>query len=456
MQTEGNGGSEPVVHTPARTLASASNLLDWLRDAPALRSRQQLGPPLPSQAQPQQPSPLVTPKPLTVQVVPQQPVIDGMWPKHPTQLITENPAAQGQGMPGDAFPISPWVYDAQQAAQKPVDENNERVRHDQRILKRKEYEAADRTETAQEMSPKEWASLSPLQQASVQSNYDLALAVKKDFDSQGKNKSTEAQTKCYNDRMTELFGSEESLNYKGMNFAPNTIAFLDDRGYKAADLAGHTLDDFLSGAALVSAETFKALEEKVVQPDVFHTTDARGKNIEFAQTLAKGQLAYQEGLATKLKQGAALLSDITSSSATANTSYGALQTPTQQLKLPAIQPATFAQLDKYMEVLARTDIDPDLGLSTISQDLLERKVSPEETAQVWQGLSERSRQAMTGDGKWFEGLDFPMRPAAEVAQALGATTLKRQDTTGTGPSPAPSLRSAPSSAPTATYTTGAK
>ena len=433
------------LRTPGpRKLVPPSRLQDFLHTAAPNSAPLMLRPRSPEQPQPQQYGPFVTPavlpkpidfsswaprtelfpqqKPLSVQVVPQQQPV----------AIQAQPLADGGWMDG-TFPVSPWVVDEQVAAQKVVDDKNEKIKHDARIVDRKAYEAADQTETAQAMTPKQWASLSPLKQAAAQSNYDLSLAVKKDFESQGKNKSTEAQTKVYNDRVKELFGDQEFLNYKGLNFAPNTIAFLDERGVKAADLAGHTLDDLLSGKALSTADTFNSLEEQVapLPPGPNGLVDVRGKNIQFAQTLAKGQLSYQEGLATKLKQGSALLTDITSAStnSAANKSYGALQQPTRT-SLTDVRPETVAQFDMYMEALARTDSPIDQALEAISLDLGQRGASPKETEQVWQGLIERSRQATTGEGKWFDGLDFPMRSPVEVAQALGAPTLKRQATLG--------------------------
>ena len=428
MQLEGNGGREPFKPPPASWLRPLLSLADIFGTKPEI-----LGPPSsPPSTSGQHQYPLITQarpslsdwpagndlfaqqkKPLSVQIS-QEP---------PPSVFSANP------------PVSPLLTHQQQEAEPKVfDQNAENSKFAELLRKRKEYEKADQIETAEALSPQQWAALSPMQQAAAQSNYDLSQAVKKDFESQGKNKSTEAQTKTYNDSVKKIFGSEEFLNYKGMNFAPNTIAFLDSRGITDAERAGRTLDDFLSGSALVSGETFKALEDPVKPPGVLDTgrPDVRGQNIQFAQTLAKGQLAYQEGLAIKLKQGAMLLTDFTSSStnSAANKSYGALQTQTQQVKLTDVQPSTLAQIDKYMEVLARPDIPAELGLSTIHQDLQERKVSEKESAQVWEHLMERSRQATTGEGKWFEGINAQMRLPGEVAQALGATTLKRRDIPG--------------------------
>lgn len=357
-------------------------------------------------------------KPLAVEIVPKQPVIQ---------------AVEDGGWMDGTFPVSPWVVDKEFTAQSSVDQKDKTAQIAQRNLRRKAYEEADQPETAQALTPQQWASLSPLQQAAAQSNYDLAQAVKKDFDTQGKYKADASQTKNYQSRLTELFGEEEALGFKGLDYAPNTIAFLDSRGIEAANLVGRTLDDVISGKSLMSTDTFNALGEEVKSPDVLHNApaDARGQNIQFAQDLAKGQLAYQEGLATKLKQGNQLLTDITSASTTtaAHETYGA-QEPVTRVKLTDVRPEVVAQFDMYMEALARTDSPIDQALEAINLDLGQRGASATESAQVWEGLIERSRQAVTGEGKWFGGLDFPMRSPVEVAQALGAPTLKRQATLG--------------------------
>jgi hypothetical protein len=100
------------------------------------------------------------------------------------------------------------------------------------------------------------------------------------------------------------------------------------------------------------------------------------------------------------------------------------------MPMTAVRPETVANLDMYMEVLARSDSPLDKALEVIELDLAERGASVQEKSQVYQGLVERSRQAMTGEGQWFPGIDFPMRSPLEVAQALGAPILKRQAAEG--------------------------
>ena len=138
-------------------------------------------------------------------------------------------------------------------------------------------------------------------------------------------------------------------------------------------------------------------------------------------------LQYQENIAAQLAKGDQLLSGTTSRATndTAAGRYGAVGTPTD-MKLDKLRPETRANLDTYMQILARTDSNIDEALTTIKADLAERGASTDESAQVWEKMIEITRQATTGEGKWFPGIDFPMRSPAEVAQALGAPTLKRR------------------------------
>ena len=107
----------------------------------------------------------------------------------------------------------------------------------------------------------------------------------------------------------------------------------------------------------------------------------------------------------------------------AGEAYGAQQ-PDPVLR-PDIRPETAAQLDMYMEALARTDSPVDQALKAINLDLQQRGATPKETEQVFSELLQRSKQGMTGQGRWFDGLDFPMRDPVEVAQALGSPVLRR-------------------------------
>jgi hypothetical protein len=84
------------------------------------------------------------------------------------------------------------------------------------------------------------------------------------------------------------------------------------------------------------------------------------------------------------------------------------------------------QIDKYMEILARTDIPLDESINSIKLDLSEASVSKQEASQIWENMIERTRAASTGDAQWFDDVDFQMRSPLDVAKVLGATTLKRE------------------------------
>lgn len=292
----------------------------------------------------------------------------------------------------------------------------------QRDEKRLAREKADRKETEKVMSSKEWAALTPLQQAAVQANADLAAAIKADFSGSTKHKASTEQIQSYMNRVDELFGEDGSVGFKGIDFAPNTVSFLNERGLDKDALAGKTLDDFISGDVLMTQEQIAELGKPEDKGSAFKVVDG-GRAL--AERLAKGQLQYQEDLAAKLAKGKQLLAgqSATATGRAAEDTYGAQAM--ERPRFPDIQPQTMQQIDLYMEALARTDSPIDQALNAISLDMGQRGISGKEAEQVFQEMQERSRAGMTGEGRWFDGLDFPMRSPVEVAQALGSPTLKR-------------------------------
>lgn len=293
---------------------------------------------------------------------------------------------------------------------------------------RKTREANDRKETGSALTASQWASYTPEQQAAVQSNADLADAIKRDLANNHKNGYNASQLHSYNQRVNELFGEDGSVGVRGLDYAPNTVAFLNERGITKEDLAGKSLDDVIQGDTLLLTEDIDAMKDPAAKRDAFHVGPQPGTregNVDFARRLAAGQAAYQEKIAAKLEKGQALLSGVTSSQTNraATETYGAR--PAERMQLPAVRPETAAQIDLYMEALARSDSPIDKAMNAISLDLQQRGATPEESDQVYQALLERANQGATGQGKWFDGIDFPMRSPIEVAQALGVPSLKR-------------------------------
>lgn len=295
---------------------------------------------------------------------------------------------------------------------------------------RTQREANDRKETGSALTSKQWAALTPLQQAAVQSNADLAAAIQRDKDTQYKHHATAPQIRSYRDRVAELFGEDGSVGVNGLDYAPNTVAFLNERGLTKDDLAGKTLDDIVKGDTLLLTEDVSALASERPKRDAFTVPSEQENNLAFAERLAKGQMQYQEKIGATLKKGEALLAGVTAAKTnmTAGQTYGAMQDKGQ--RLDKVRPETLQQLDLYMEALARSDSPLDKALEAINLDLNQRGVEPAERDQVYQALLERAGQGATGQGKWFDGVDFPMRSPVEVAQALGAPTLKRAATSG--------------------------
>lgn len=277
-------------------------------------------------------------------------------------------------------------------------------------------EAADRQETEQQLTVEEWNSLTPLQQAAAQMNADLAQAIQKDLEKRPHAASRE-QLGSYQARVDELFGGRGGTGYRGTEYAPNTIAFLDAREIKAADLAGKTLDDFLSGDVLLSIDEVKKLGDK---------GDVRASRKSLANRLATGQLVFQEKLASTLEKGTELLSSVSSgvTSVEATGSYGARSD--LEIPLEKVQPETAAQFPKYLQALARSDIDLEAALETINLDLQQRGATEEEAQVIWDGLMKRTNQSAVGAGEWFPDAEVELRSPLEVAQALGVPSLKRQ------------------------------
>lgn len=317
-----------------------------------------------------------------------------------------------------------------QIVQNVADQYNVKARLGKRDQARIAREAKDRTEKDKVLTAQQWGRLTPMQQAAVQANADLADAIAKDFRDQGKHDSNrngdDSQYKAHEKRVLDLFGEEGRLGFKGLEYAPNTLAFLDKRGIDRAALGGRTLDDIVSGDTLFDMDTVEAIGKKAPQAGLA-PADARYKNIEFAKRLAAGQLQYQEELANALQRGKQLLSGTSgrTTSAAATNSYGAKEAaPT---RYTALRPETAERLETYMQILARTDSPLNEALGVIEADLAERGASPQESTQVWENMIERARMATTGEGKWFDDVDFKMRGPDEVAKALGATTLKRRE-----------------------------
>ena len=317
-----------------------------------------------------------------------------------------------------------------QMIQNVADAYDVKARLGRRDQARIDREANDRIEKDKVLTAQEWARLSPLQQAAVQANADLAEAVAADFRDQSKHDSNQegddSQFRRHEDRVKELFGDEGRLGFKGLQYAPNTLAFLEKRGIDKAGLGGHTLDDLISGDALFDGDTVKALATEQPQRGLA-PADPRYKNIEFAKHLAAGQLQYQEEVARTLAAGKQLLSGMTSTGTnpTANQEFGA-KAEEPMTRLTAVRPETLQQLDKYMEALARPDLDPAETMSMIEKDLAERGAGQQELDQVYQAMRERVRVGMDGSGQWFPDVEYQLRTPDEVAQALGLPTLKRR------------------------------
>ena len=319
---------------------------------------------------------------------------------------------------------------------------NTLARMGERDRLRQEREKADRKERVKPLSAAEWNAYTPEQQAAVAANADLLAAVQQDFDDVSRHgkigdegRRVNNKLDDYQERVEALFGkgNRGSVGYKGLEYAPNTIAFLDERGITAADLAGRNLDDLISGDALITRKTIENLGREAPALDPFKTgemsaQDRRDYNLRFAQNLAKGQLQFQEELASKLARGDQMIQELTSRStnAAAQNLYGAR--PLRDPKPKHITPETKARLDRYLESLARTDMDPAKSIEMINTDLLQRGAKQEEVDEVYEMLANVTRSALQNqDQQWFPDSTLQMRSPLEVAEALGSVPLKRRE-----------------------------
>ena len=344
-----------------------------------------------------------------------------MWYTPEQRELTAIPESRAKPEVWPWRPDKPPVYRADSQKSREADSQKSRAAESPRA-RRERY---DRPETEYALTPEEWNAYTPIQQAAAQANADLAQAISRDREMWALHDDTPEQFQGYQARVKDLFGENASTGFKGVLYAPNTIAFLDERGIRAADLAGKTLDDFISGDVLMSKITIDNMKEEA-------SDTSRNSRLSLAKALSRGQLAYQEKLAEKLQVGEQLIADITgvATHMAASESYGAA-TQDQPIALDKVRPELLGQYEKYLQVLARTDIDPQTALENITLDLQQWGAQPEETEQIWEGLLRQSRQATTGQVEWFPGVaPEELRSPIEVAQALGSTlgstTLKRQ------------------------------
>ena len=335
--------------------------------------------------------------------------------------------------------LNPWVARNEATNQRIAEGYAAQAKQHERLQKRAAREKADRKEHRQELTWEEWNAYTPEQQAAVQANADLNLAVNRDRRWQGRlrgdNAPTPEQRAAYEKDLELIFGTERARGYGfgGVTYAPNTLAFLKERDIKGLELAGRTLDDFLSKDVLMSKKVIDNLGQEIPEfgkdaqgRNVRGGVNQRERNILFAQALAKGQMAYQEELRKQLERGDALLNEVTGrrTVAAANEQYGAMRQP-KRLRATEVPPNVMSDIDGYMEFLARPDVDMGETLSKISLDLDQKGVTPEARKQVYDVMLDYTRQAMTGEGDWFSAFDYTMREPGEVAAALGGVTMQR-------------------------------
>jgi hypothetical protein len=109
---------------------------------------------------------------------------------------------------------------------------------------------------AKEMTWDQYEALSPMQRAAVDFNTELVAAREKDLNADYEDQS-HRQIKRYDKAVERLFGEDGG----SVQFAPETIAFLDQVDFKAVeDGIGSDLDDFLGLRTAVSAKDLKTFD----------------------------------------------------------------------------------------------------------------------------------------------------------------------------------------------------
>lgn len=148
---------------------------------------------------------------------------------------------------------------------------------------------------SRQLTPEEWAALTPEQQQSVAANYALYQAAQKDRALQQNLADVpEDESASYRDLVDVIFGKEGGSE----RYAPNTIQVLKELGYK--DPEKGDLDYFLNGSAISTYD------------QALNPTGARG---ELLQQLGKSAAFSNEDYQSRLASGAALLDAIRESGA---------------------------------------------------------------------------------------------------------------------------------------------
>ncbi|QJD51782.1 hypothetical protein SEA_ASHTON_43 [Microbacterium phage Ashton] len=197
--------------------------------------------------------------------------------------------------------------------------------------------------TVRELSPEEWAALSPEQQQSVSATYALFKASQEDQASELPNDAAAD----YNDVVTATFGAKGNSD----TYAPATVALLQELGYKneSADL-----DQFIDRSALPSYE------------DILGTSTGTGaaERQSVAQGLASSALFDNQTITDSLAQGQDLMDALRVSGAVSN-EFKRLSGTTSDYS--SLTDQDFEDLNTLLnnlsnrQVFARLDSEPDLG-----------------------------------------------------------------------------------------------
>lgn len=314
------------------------------------------------------------------------------------------------------------VADAQRVVDKIVDENKKR---------REKENAPDRKEKVYELTPEEWAAMSPQQQAAVQFNGDLVQAVQRDRNRQDwyEKNVGQAERVAYDNAVESMFGTTNQPTVEGIEYAPETVALLQQLDLPTVRSGDKTLDDYLKLDVAITAKDVKNIDQALTptrtgaQEWEFSERDQR---LRHAQMLSRAQERINtQGMQDQMAVGEQLLAGTTRQTANelASEEFGAKE---RKAGMDNISVDEAKILDEYVAGLANPTVDLDEAFNMIQADLSARGATPDDQKRLFSAMSDFLGKAATGRADWFSeqqeaGQEF--RNPQEIAKAAGISLV---------------------------------
>lgn len=312
------------------------------------------------------------------------------------------------------------------AAQKTVDNILAEGREKEQRRKR------NRKEEITELTWDEWTAMTPQQQAAVQFNGDLVAAVQRDRNQQQwyRDNVGEAERVAYENAIERMFGTTDEPTVKGIEYAPETVALLEQLDLPTVRAGNKTLDDYLKLDVAISAKDVKNIDAALTptrtgaQEWEFSPRDER---LRHAQMLTNAQMQLNtQAMEDQMAVGEQLLLGTTRGSANelATEEFGARERKTGMDRI-SIEEAQI--LDEYVAGLASPAVDLDEAFNMIQTDLDARGATPDDQRRVFGGLRDMLSSAAVGKTDWFgeqreAGQEF--RDPQVILQAMGVGAVQ--------------------------------